>query len=311
MTNDETTRLRALLERAALPACEAGRDRGDNLCVYQTGRHQWTVVEVSESPDASDDAIEARAQLFAAIPTALPGLLDAAERAERADALLDSAGRRILNLTAERNAATERAGRAEAQHATVLASLEHALAQGDALNAEAKAAHDRAAAAEVRATVAERVRDDLRVIAERQVDDIEGATVRIRRIERERDDLAATLETRTAEHALAMARVAAVTRERDVALGQIGPLLDAHDALVAAARAAGWTGAGATGEELVAWVRRGEREACADAITARPVDAVREVREKTYRGTGAERDTAAAVRDAIEAVRDAIREGGE
>jgi chromosome segregation ATPase len=108
----------------------------------------------------------------------------------------------------ERDAATERAERAEAQHATVLASLEHALAQGDALNAEAKDMHDRAAAAEVRATVAERVRDDLRVIAERQVDDIEGATVRIRRIERERDDLAATLETRNAEHALAMARVA-------------------------------------------------------------------------------------------------------
>lgn len=38
---------------------------------------------------------------------------------------------------------------------------------------------------------------------------------------------------------------------------QQAPLLDAHDALVAAARAAGWTGAGATGAELVAWVRRG------------------------------------------------------
>ena len=83
MDTSETTRLRALLERAALPACEAGRDRGDNLCVYQTGRHQWTVAEVSDSPDASADAIEARAELFAAIPTALPGLLDRVERAER------------------------------------------------------------------------------------------------------------------------------------------------------------------------------------------------------------------------------------
>lgn len=46
-------------------------------------------------------------------------------------------------------------------------------------------------------------------------------------------------------------------------VAQQAPLLDAHDALVAAARAAGWTGAGATGAELVAWVRRGEREACA------------------------------------------------
>lgn len=55
----------------------------------------------------------------------------------------------------ERDEATARAERAEAQHATVLASLTHALAQGDALNAEAKAAHDRAVAAEVRATIAE------------------------------------------------------------------------------------------------------------------------------------------------------------
>lgn len=75
---------------------------------------------------------------------------------------------------------------------------------------------------------------------------------RVKRAERERDDLAATLETRTAEHALAMEQLAAVTAERDVALGQQAPLLDAHDALVAAARAAGWTGAGATGAELVA-----------------------------------------------------------
>jgi len=53
------------------------------------------------------------------------------------------------------------------------------------------------------------------------------------------------------------ARLAAVTAERDVLRAQQAPLLDAHDALVAAARAAGWTGAGATGAELVAWVRRG------------------------------------------------------
>ena len=52
-------------------------------------------------------------------------------------------------------------------------------------------------------------------------------------------------------------RVEAAERERDVLRAQQAPLLDAHDALVAAARAAGWTGAGATGAELVAWVRRG------------------------------------------------------
>ena len=76
-----------------------------------------------------------------------------------------------------------------------------------------------------------------------------------------RDSVLAALGAQPHEDAAEVAQ--RVTRERDVALGQIGPLLDAHDALVAAARAAGWTGAGATGAELVAWVRRGEREACA------------------------------------------------
>lgn len=108
-----------------------------------------------------------------------------------------------------------------------------------------------------------------------------------------------------------LAHLAAVTAERDVLRAQQAPLVACVDALRAAARDAGWRDADATGETLVAWVRRGEREACVDAITARLAEAVSEVREKTYRGTGAERDTAAAVRDAIEAVRDMIREGGE
>lgn len=98
----------------------------------------------------------------------------------RLRALLERTAARVLTVAEERNAATERAERAEHKHATVLASLTHALAQGDALNAEAKDMHDRMTAAEVRAGAAER----------------------------ERDDLAATLETRTAAHALAMARVA-------------------------------------------------------------------------------------------------------
>jgi len=102
----------------------------------------------------------------------------------------------------------------------------------------------------------------------------------LRRAERERDDL-------RAEHAAdcdLIARQAAIlTAVADALKGpppalrthshhdlgaaaaatvaQQAPLLDAHDALVAAARAAGWMGAGATGAELVAWVRRGEREA--------------------------------------------------
>lgn len=117
----------------------------------------------------------------------------------------------------------------------------------------------------------------------------------LRRAERERDDLAATLETRTAEHALAMAQLAAVTRERDVALGQQAPLLDAHDALVAAARAAGWTGAGATGAELVAWVRRGAMQEARN-VEAPKVRALRTAinalcNVRTLRATCAEGET--------------------
>lgn len=55
----------------------------------------------------------------------------------------------------------------------------------------------------------------------------------------------------------------ATMRERDVARAQQAPLVACVDALRAAATAAGWRDADATGEHLVAWVRRGEREACA------------------------------------------------
>lgn len=114
----------------------------------------------------------------------------------------------------------------------------------------------------------------------------DAETCRADNAECERDDLAATLETRTAEHALAMEQLAAVTAERDVALGQQAPLLDAHDALVAAARAAGWTGAGATGAELVAWVRRGG--ACEGAVAVR--DAVMGYLDEIFPGGPAATD---------------------
>jgi hypothetical protein len=54
-----------------------------------------------------------------------------------------------------------------------------------------------------------------------------------------------------------------VTRELAVLRAQQAPLVACVDALRAAATAAGWRDADATGETLVAWVRRGEREACA------------------------------------------------
>ena len=119
--------------------------------------------------------------------------------------------------------------------------------------------------------------------------------------------LRADVELATAQRDAEACRADDAEGEQDVLRAQQAPLVACVDALRAAATAAGWRDADATGETLVAAVRRGEREACADAITARLAEAVREVREKTYRGTGAERDTAAAVRDAIEAVRDMIR----
>lgn len=173
---DETTRLRALLKRAALPACEAVDNGVGEWSVTHAGPPPWTVAELWDSPAASTDAVEARARLFAAIPTALPGLLDAAERAERA----------------------------EHKHATVLA----------ALSEEAKDLHDRMTAAEVHATAAEREHreagESTRAAwreSERREQELRD---RLIAAERERDDLAATLETRTAEHALAVARIAAL-----------------------------------------------------------------------------------------------------
>ena len=51
--------------------------------------------------------------------------------------------------------------------------------------------------------------------------------------------------------------VIALHRELAVLRAQLGPLCAVHDALVAAARDAGWRDADATGESLVVWVRRG------------------------------------------------------
>lgn len=49
------------------------------------------------------------------------------------------------------------------------------------------------------------------------------------------------------------------------------------------------------------------RERCDAALTARLVEALREVHERQYRGTGAERDVVGAVRYTIDEIRDEIR----
>ena len=81
-------------------------------------------------------------------------------------------------------------------------------------------------------------------------------------------------------------------RARDAARADLARLRAEHAAALDAARREG---------------AEGMRERCADAITARLVEAVREVREKTYRGTGAEKDIATAVWEAIDAMRDTVR----
>ena len=59
-----------------------------------------------------------------------------------------------------------------------------------------------------------------------------------------------------------------VTRELAVLRAQQAPLVACADALRAAATAAGWRDADATGETLVAWVRRGGAREGAEAVFA-------------------------------------------
>ena len=91
------------------------------------------------------------------------------------------------------------------------------------------------------------------------------------------------------------AQLAAVTRERDVLRAQQAPLVACVDALRAAATAAGWRDADATGETLVAWVRRGAMRECL-AIEAPKVRALRTAvnalcNVRTLRATCAEGET--------------------
>ena len=111
------------------------------------------------------------------------------------------------------------------------------------------------------------------------------------------------------------AQLAAVTRELAVARAQQAPLVACVDALRAAATAAGWRDADATGETLVAWVRRGEREACAvrcDAIYTERDDAARKRRKYGTQNT-CDGDCARLAGQAQGAAMcvEAIREGGE
>lgn len=96
MTTSETTRLRALLEAAALPACEAHYDgaMGEWSVHGADGERVADVRWHGVEPWPGDGPVtEARAKLCAALPTVLPGLLDEADRlrAELRDARADLA----------------------------------------------------------------------------------------------------------------------------------------------------------------------------------------------------------------------------
>ena len=106
-----------------------------------------------------------------------------------------------------------------------------------------------------------------------------------------------------------------VTRELAVLRAQQAPLVACVDALRAAATSAGWRDADASGETLVAWVRRGEREACAvrcDAIYTERDDAARKRRKYGTQNT-CDGDCARLAGQAQGAAMcvEAIREGGE
>lgn len=90
-------------------------------------------------------------------------------------------------------------------------------------------------------------------------------------------------------------------------VAQQAPLVACVDALRAAARDAGWRDAGATGAELVAWVRRGEREACAARC-----DAVAKGADNALPGReGDQRAYLKGRRRGAEVCAEALREGGE
>lgn len=106
-----------------------------------------------------------------------------------------------------------------------------------------------------------------------------------------------------------------VTRELAALRAQQAPLVACVDALRAAATSAGWRDADATGETLVAWVRRGVREACAvrcDAIYTERDDAARKRRKYGTQNT-CDGDCARLAGQAQGAAMcvEAIREGGE
>ena len=127
--------------------------------------------------------------------------------------------------------------------------------------------------------------------------------------------LRADVELATAQRDAEACRADDAEGERDVLRAQQAPLVALFDEVMAAARAAGLRGAGHEPAEVVAWVRRGEREACAvrcDAIYTERDDAARKRRKYGTQNT-CDGDCARLAGQAQGAAMcvEAIREGGE
>ena len=257
MDTTETTRLRALLEGIAMPwKAQSTIVDGDEiecaalvLCPYGDDGDTSTVAEIDMG--YGEECDDSHTALIVAAVNALPALCDKVEARDRElaavtrerDQLVADVARLVgldrtalpLNVRravehelAERDAARDAADRVTAERDALLALAPHPSKRTGIRCA--RCGRDGGAD----------VGDDMPVC---------GWCSDAVTVERERDDLRAVLETRNAELAMLLTQLAPLTRD--------------VDALRAAARAAGWTDADATGETLVAWVRRGAHEACA------------------------------------------------
>ena len=274
--DDDTTRLRALLDGIALPwSAQMTVVDGDEveclalvLCPYGDDGDKTTVAEIDMGYDVECD--DGHAALIVAAVNAFPTLLDKADALAALTALRPRDPHRTGHGCAccGREGAPDEEGLcpwcregsvAEQERDEMAARRDDALADYAAVNEYLGGI----------VRVWQRASDE-----DRRMADVFVAGLR-REIEEARDSGRGEwwevcrggnpTPLRTEMEAL-RAQLAAVTAERDVARAHLAPLTRDVDALRAAARAAGWDDADATGEHLVAWVRRGGACVGAEAV---------------------------------------------
>lgn len=311
MDESETTRLRALCDATELPwravdVVDGGTVLGRGTAILRP-HSRWLVRRVAEIDMGDGEECDtSHAALIVAAVNALPGLLDAAEQMQLArDIHADYV--RASDENARRGAAaylsmTERAERAERERDTAVATLETRTAE------HALAVEHLAAVTADRDEMAARRDDALADYA--AVNEYLGGIVRAwQRAGNDERRMADTFVSglrRELEEARDSGRgewweacrggnPAPLRTELAVLRRQLPPLVACVDALRAAATAAGWRDADATGETLVAWVRRGAMRECL-AIEAPKVRALRTAvnalcNVRTLRATCAEGET--------------------